>query len=91
MHLVLIPGFWLDASSWDGVAGALRDAGHSDHALTLPGLESRGADRSGIGLCGHVDALRQAEPLLDEYERLWRDRFDRIGDLLAESDQGDQG
>jgi hypothetical protein len=38
-----------------------------------------------------VDAIRRAQDLLADYERLWRDRFDRIGDLLAEPDQGDQG
>jgi hypothetical protein len=31
-----------------------------------------------------IDAIGRAQRLLDEYERLWRDRFDRIGDLLAE-------
>ena len=57
MDLVLIPGFWLDGESWDDVAAPLRDAGHMVHALTLPGLESRDADRSGIGLRDHVDAV----------------------------------
>lgn len=57
MDLILIPGFWLDEASWDDVAGPLRDAGHTVHALTLPGLESRDADRSGIGLRDHVDAV----------------------------------
>jgi pimeloyl-ACP methyl ester carboxylesterase len=57
MDLILIPGFWLDASSWDGIVGPLEDAGHTVHALTLPGLESRDADRSGIGLRDHVDAV----------------------------------
>jgi DNA-binding transcriptional ArsR family regulator len=38
-----------------------------------------------------VAAIRRAQDLLADYERLWRDRFDRIGDLLAEPDQGDQG
>lgn len=38
-----------------------------------------------------VEAIRRAQGLLDVYERLWRDRFDRIGDILAEPDQGDQG
>jgi pimeloyl-ACP methyl ester carboxylesterase len=57
MNIVLIPGFWLDGASWDEVAAPLRDAGHTVHALTLPGLESREADRSGIGLRDHVDAV----------------------------------
>ena len=57
MDLILIPGFWLDGTSWDDVAGPLREARHDVHALTLPGLESRDADRSGIGLRDHVDAV----------------------------------
>lgn len=57
MDLVLIPGFWLDAASWDDVATPLEDAGHTVHALTLPGLESRDADRVGLGLRDHVDAV----------------------------------
>ena len=57
MDIVLIPGFWLDGASWDDVAGPLRDAGHEVTALTLPGKESREADRSGIGLRDHVDAV----------------------------------
>jgi pimeloyl-ACP methyl ester carboxylesterase len=57
MEIVLIPGFWLDGASWDEVAGPIREAGHTVHALTLPGLESREADRTGIGLRDHVDAV----------------------------------
>jgi pimeloyl-ACP methyl ester carboxylesterase len=57
MDIVLIPGFWLDGASWDEVASPLRDAGHTVHALTLPGLESRDADRAGIGLRDHIDAV----------------------------------
>ena len=57
MDIVLIPGFWLDGASWDEVAGPLLDAGHAVHPLTLPGLESVDADRTGIGLRDHVDAV----------------------------------
>ena len=57
MRLVLIPGFWLDASSWDAVVPPLVAAGHSVTAVTLPGLESADADRSGITLRDHVDAV----------------------------------
>lgn len=57
MRILLVPGFWLDASSWDGVTPRLRAAGHEVEALTLPGLESRETDRSGIGLRTHVDAV----------------------------------
>ena len=57
MELILIPGFWLDGASWDEVAEPLREAGHTVHALTLPGLESRDADRSTITLRDHIDAV----------------------------------
>ena len=57
MDIILIPGFWLDGSSWDEVVPALQQAGHRTHALTLPGMESRDADRSEITLRDHVDAV----------------------------------
>jgi len=57
MDLVLIPGFWLDGDSWSGVTPALEAAGHTVHPLTLPGKESVDADRSGISLRDHVDAV----------------------------------
>ncbi|SDQ17053.1 alpha/beta fold hydrolase [Microbacterium sp. cf332] len=38
MDVILIPGLWLDASSWDDVVPALRAAGHRPHPLTLPGV-----------------------------------------------------
>lgn len=57
MNIILIPGFWLDASSWDKVVPALEQAGHRVRALTLPGLESPDADRSRIRLRDHVDAV----------------------------------
>jgi len=57
MDILLIPGFWLNASSWSGVEPALTAAGHRVRALTLPGLESVDADRSGIGLRDHVNAV----------------------------------
>lgn len=57
MDVILVPGFWLDASSWDAVLPALRAAGHRPHPMTLPGLESREADRSGITLRDHVAAV----------------------------------
>jgi pimeloyl-ACP methyl ester carboxylesterase len=58
--IVLVPGFWLGAWAWDEVADALRADGHDVTALTLPGLESVDADRSGITLSDHVDAICDA-------------------------------
>jgi len=57
MEIVLVPGFWLDASSWADVTVPLVAAGHRVFPLTLPGLESVQADRSGIGLQDHIDAV----------------------------------
>jgi pimeloyl-ACP methyl ester carboxylesterase len=58
--IILAPGFWLGAWAWDEVVTHLRDEGHDVTALTLPGLESPDADRSGITLSDHVDAICQA-------------------------------
>jgi pimeloyl-ACP methyl ester carboxylesterase len=65
MEIILIPGFWLDASSWSEVTPLLEHAGHRVHALTLPGLESRDATRDGIGLRDHVEAVVE---IVDESE-----------------------
>jgi pimeloyl-ACP methyl ester carboxylesterase len=58
--IILVPGFWLGAWAWDEVAAALRADGHHVTALTLPGLESADADRSGITFADHVDAIVRA-------------------------------
>ena len=58
--IVLVPGFWLGAWAWDEVAAALRAESHEVTALTLPGLESADADRSGVTLADHVDAICEA-------------------------------
>lgn len=57
MDVILIPGFWLNAASWDGVVPALEAAGHRVRALTLPGLASIDDDRAGVGLADHVAAV----------------------------------
>jgi len=64
--IILVPGFWLGAWAWDDVAGILRAEGRDVTALTLPGLESVDADRSGIGLADHVDAIVRAIEATDE-------------------------
>ncbi|MDQ0864060.1 alpha/beta fold hydrolase [Arthrobacter globiformis] len=60
MDIILVPGFWLDGSSWSGVTPPLLEAGHQIHALTLPGLEARDAKRTGIGLRDHINAVVEA-------------------------------
>ncbi|MFI5959209.1 alpha/beta fold hydrolase [Cryptosporangium sp. NPDC051539] len=57
MNVLLIPGLWLDGSSWEAIAPELERAGHRVRALTLPGMESHAADRSAITLRDHVDAV----------------------------------
>lgn len=37
MHVILVPGFWLDASAWDEVAPVLVEAGHSVQAVARAG------------------------------------------------------
>lgn len=57
MHIILIPGLWLDASCWDGVVPTLEQAGHLTHPLTLPGMDPEAADRGSITLRDHVNAV----------------------------------
>jgi len=58
--IILVPGFWLGAWAWDEVAAALRADGHHVTALTLPGLESKEADRSAVTAEDHVQAIVDA-------------------------------
>lgn len=66
MDIILVPGFWLDASSWSEVTPPLVAAGHRVHPLTLPGLESVDTPRTGIGLRDHIDAVVAAVDAIDE-------------------------
>lgn len=65
MDVILVPGLWLHGTSWDAVVPALERAGHRARPLTLPGMESKDADRSGVTLSGQVAAVVQA---LDDAE-----------------------
>ncbi|WP_020423206.1 alpha/beta fold hydrolase [Amycolatopsis sp. ATCC 39116] len=65
MIVILVPGFWLGASSWRDVEPVLTAAGHTVRALTLPGLEAA-ADRNGIGVRDHVAAIVAAIDAEDE-------------------------
>jgi pimeloyl-ACP methyl ester carboxylesterase len=58
--IVLVPGFWLGAWAWDEVIPPLRDEGIEATAITLPGLESKDADRSSVTLSDHVEAICDA-------------------------------
>ena len=63
--IILVPGFWLGAWAWDEVAERLRADGHDVTAITLPGLESADADRSGITFRDHVTAIQRAVEAAD--------------------------
>ena len=58
--IILVPGFWLGAWAWDEVVALLRADGHDVSAITLPGLESKDADRSGVTFGDHVDTIVDA-------------------------------
>jgi pimeloyl-ACP methyl ester carboxylesterase len=58
--IILVPGFWLGGWAWDEVVDALRADDQDVTALTLPGLESVDADRSGITMADHVEAIADA-------------------------------
>lgn len=36
-----------------------------------------------------IDTIAEAQQLLGEFERLWRDRLERIGEVLAEPERGE--
>lgn len=57
MDVILIPGLWLDASSWDDISAALRDAGHTPHPLTMPGTGEPASVSADIGIADWVAAV----------------------------------
>jgi pimeloyl-ACP methyl ester carboxylesterase len=66
MDIILVPGFWLQSSSWAKVTPSLVAAGHRVHPLTLPGLDGVDSPRAGISLEDHVDAVVKAIDTIDE-------------------------
>lgn len=56
MDIILIPGLWLDASSWDDVLPTLERAGHRVHPLTMPGLGAPASESADIGIADWVEA-----------------------------------
>ncbi|MFB8386068.1 alpha/beta fold hydrolase [Microbacterium sp. NPDC055910] len=56
MDIVLIPGLWLDASSWRAVTPALERAGHTPHPLTMPGVGEPAPASGDIGIADWVAA-----------------------------------
>ncbi len=57
MDIILVPGLWLDASSWEEVVPALEKAGHTAHPMTLPGVGAPASESAGIGIQDWVDAV----------------------------------
>jgi pimeloyl-ACP methyl ester carboxylesterase len=53
---LLVHGAWQNGSAWDGVADALREAGHAVETPTLPG-QNPGDAQSGIQFADYVDAV----------------------------------
>lgn len=52
MDVILIPGFWLDASAWDTVVPAVAATGHTPKPITLPGLAPADPE---VGLRDQID------------------------------------
>ncbi|WP_129338232.1 alpha/beta fold hydrolase [Cellulomonas endophytica] len=65
MDVLLIPGFWLDASSWAPVTAALRAAGHRPHPVTPRGAGAPAAEAAGVTLADQAAAVVE---LLDGLE-----------------------
>jgi pimeloyl-ACP methyl ester carboxylesterase len=63
MHIILVPGLWLDASSWSDVIPDLEKAGHTVHALTMPGVGMPAPESSEIGIADWVASV------VDEIDR----------------------
>ena len=57
MEVVLVPGLWLTASSWDPVLPALREAGHTPVSLTFPGVGGTAAETADITMDDWVAAV----------------------------------
>ena len=57
MDVILVPGLWLDASSWDDITPALERAGHRPHPLTMPGVGAPASESAEIGMSDWVDAV----------------------------------
>jgi len=57
MDIILVPGLWLDASSWDDVTPALEAAGHHPTPMTLPGIGEPAERSAEIGMSDWVDAV----------------------------------
>ena len=60
MDIILIPGLWLDASSWSDVTADLERAGHTVHPLTMPGVGASADEAAEIGIADWVGSAVSA-------------------------------
>lgn len=66
MDVILIPGFWLDASSWAPVTAALAAAGHTPLPVTPVGAGGAAADVADVTLADQAAAVAEVVDGLDE-------------------------
>ena len=66
MEIILVPGLWLAASSWNAVVAVLESDGHRSVALTMPGVGEPAAASSRIGIADWADAVVAAIDAADE-------------------------
>lgn len=66
MDIILVPGLWLDASSWDPIVHALRAAGHRPLALTMPGVGAPASGSADVGMADWVAAVVEQIDAADE-------------------------
>lgn len=65
MEIILVPGLWLDGSSWDDVVPVLEKAGHRPHPVTLLGMTATTTNRAEITLRDQVAAVVELVDQLD--------------------------
>lgn len=65
MDIILVPGLWLDAASWDAVTPGLKAAGHTVHPLTMPGVGRPVEYSAAITMADWVDAVVQQIDTVD--------------------------
>jgi pimeloyl-ACP methyl ester carboxylesterase len=56
MDVILIPGLWLDASTWEAMVPDIERAGHIAHPLTMPGVGAAASESSDVGIADWVAA-----------------------------------
>ena len=57
MDVLLIPGLWLDASSWEDVLPSVRAEGLRARPLTMPGVGRPAAESADVGISDWVDSV----------------------------------